>query len=320
MMRQAGSYGFSTALHALGLALLAWAPGRYIPESPVETGGPPPGWIAQQRVDSQFELRELAKLTVPKSAAFQVVQTSESATSVSQPAAVTPVRNPTSPRQPEVLPVRPDVIPIVPLIDVSAPVGQNIAAKADRLEVTPSEKLPDGLPPKEGRAEKIKRSESQPAKTAVEKPVEAPKLQTEKSSKLELVPSKQPKPLAKSDTSPTETTSGPRSKPQTASQAGSDNLKRGVDQYPRTLPGNAPPEYPTDALQLGRQGVAVLLVIVAENGRPMQIRLVKSSGFKSLDKAAKAAVAKWKFRPAQRGGRAVSCPIKVPVRFRIATE
>lgn len=60
------------------------------------------------------------------------------------------------------------------------------------------------------------------------------------------------------------------------------------------------PSYPSDARQAGLEGTAVLRVQILANGRPGEISVSRSTGHSSLDDAAVAAVAKWRFVPADR--------------------
>ena len=82
--------------------------------------------------------------------------------------------------------------------------------------------------------------------------------------------------------------------------------------------GHTPrPSYPTRAIMRGYEGSVLLNVRVLPNGKPDEVTVFKSSGYKILDKAALAAVKKWKFQPAQRGFKAVSSWVKVPIEFRL---
>jgi len=92
---------------------------------------------------------------------------------------------------------------------------------------------------------------------------------------------------------------------------------RQVDQLPRKLPRNPQPVYPVDAWRAGRAGRVVLLVRVDDGGRVRDAGVHSSSGTRSLDQAALAAVRRWKFRPALRGNRPVEHAVLVPVSFRI---
>lgn len=80
---------------------------------------------------------------------------------------------------------------------------------------------------------------------------------------------------------------------------------------------NPPPTYPQLSRQLGEEGTALLKVQVGPDGRPLQIRLLSSTGFPRLDEAAEAAVAKWRFVAATRNGQSITSWVLVPVKFRI---
>ena len=75
------------------------------------------------------------------------------------------------------------------------------------------------------------------------------------------------------------------------------------------------PRYPAAARALGLEGVVVLSVIVRYDGRVDDARVAVSSGAAILDEAALAAVRKWLFAPATRGGRAMESVVEIPVKF-----
>ncbi|AJQ26548.1 energy transducer TonB [Pelosinus fermentans] len=79
------------------------------------------------------------------------------------------------------------------------------------------------------------------------------------------------------------------------------------------------PSYPSDARQAGLEGTAVLRVQILANGRPGEISVSRSTGHSSLDDAAVAAVAKWRFVPAKDrdSGKTVACYTSLPVSFRL---
>ena len=68
---------------------------------------------------------------------------------------------------------------------------------------------------------------------------------------------------------------------------------------------NPQPAYPNMSRRLREVGTAQLRVRVSAMGMPLEIQLVKSSGYSRLDESALAAVKKWKFQPAMRGGSAI---------------
>ena len=84
---------------------------------------------------------------------------------------------------------------------------------------------------------------------------------------------------------------------------------------------NPLPPYPLVARRLGREGVVLLGILVAPDGRPAEVRVLRSSGFAPLDDSAVATVRdRWRFIPARRSGEAVGGRVKVPIRFRLAGE
>jgi len=77
------------------------------------------------------------------------------------------------------------------------------------------------------------------------------------------------------------------------------------------------PGYPAVAIRRGYEGSVLLNAYVLPNGEVEEVTIFKSSGHKVLDKAALKAVKRWKFVPAQRGFKAVSSWVKVPIEFRL---
>ncbi len=83
---------------------------------------------------------------------------------------------------------------------------------------------------------------------------------------------------------------------------------------------NPPPPYPLVARRRGIGGVVLLRAEVSPEGRCLQAKVAKSSGFGPLDDAALEAVKKWRFVPAKRGGQAVSAWVEIPVNFKLEGE
>src|SRR5581483_5778475 len=66
---------------------------------------------------------------------------------------------------------------------------------------------------------------------------------------------------------------------------------------------NPRPDYPLVARRLGMEGVVVLAVVVAPDGRAAEVRVARSSGFAPLDDSAVRTVReRWRFVPARRDG------------------
>ncbi len=77
------------------------------------------------------------------------------------------------------------------------------------------------------------------------------------------------------------------------------------------------PRYPPDAKRRGEQGVVLLRVRVGSNGMPQQVDVARSSGSFRLDRAAREAVLRWRFRPVQVDGRAIPAEGLVPIAFHL---
>jgi protein TonB len=81
---------------------------------------------------------------------------------------------------------------------------------------------------------------------------------------------------------------------------------------------NPLPPYPLAARRLGMEGVVLLEVVVAPDGKATSVRVVRSSGFAPLDDSAATTVRqRWRFVPARRAGEAVESRVTVPIRFRL---
>lgn len=81
--------------------------------------------------------------------------------------------------------------------------------------------------------------------------------------------------------------------------------------------GNPAPSYPQEARRRGQEGRVVLRVTISPVGEARSVRVLRSSGYERLDRAAREAVARWRFEPARRAGRPVEGLLDVPVVFRL---
>ena len=66
---------------------------------------------------------------------------------------------------------------------------------------------------------------------------------------------------------------------------------------------NLPPVYPPEAARLGQAGTVVVLIHVSMQGVALDAEVVRSSGYRLLDEAARNAVLRWEFVPAMRDGK-----------------
>lgn len=84
---------------------------------------------------------------------------------------------------------------------------------------------------------------------------------------------------------------------------------------PRTL-YSPDPEYSEEARRSKFQGTVVLWMIVGPDGRPRDLRVLRSVGM-GLDEKAIEAVRTWRFDPARKNGQPVAVQINVEVSFRL---
>lgn len=78
---------------------------------------------------------------------------------------------------------------------------------------------------------------------------------------------------------------------------------------------NPKPFYPSVARERGMQGTVILSIAVNEKGKVDDLSVIRSSGFKVLDRSALVSVKKWRFRPASRGNENVDSVIELPIKF-----
>ena len=79
---------------------------------------------------------------------------------------------------------------------------------------------------------------------------------------------------------------------------------------------NPKPAYPPESVARQEQGSVRLRVTVEPNGKPSNVRIVRSSGYVRLDRAAKAAVERaWTFKPATRGGKPIRFEYVFAIKF-----
>lgn len=77
-----------------------------------------------------------------------------------------------------------------------------------------------------------------------------------------------------------------------------------------------PPAYPAEAIRGGQTGTVELEILVGVDGKPLEARVVRSSGHRVLDQAArKVVLSRWMFQPAVRDGREVQALGRVPIVF-----
>ncbi|MBA5236631.1 MULTISPECIES: energy transducer TonB [Pectobacterium] len=184
------------------------------------------------------------------------------------------------PAEPEVVAPPPELTPPV----VNKPVDDNALLPPEPEKKEPERKAPE------------KKPEPAPKKVAVKKnpPAPTPKPQAETVSASAPVT---PAPVAQQAVAP------PVDAPLTPPLANADYLH------------NPAPSYPDVAISRGYEGTVLLNVQVRADGKVQTIRIHQSSGYPSLDEAARDTVLRWSFVPARRGNQPVSGWVVVPVDF-----
>ncbi|MBB1059392.1 energy transducer TonB [Marilutibacter spongiae] len=85
---------------------------------------------------------------------------------------------------------------------------------------------------------------------------------------------------------------------------------------PTPIPGQTPPpRYPATSLRRGETGTVLVRATIGVDGRPRQLDIARSSGYRRLDRAAMDAVRRWRFQPAQANGQPVEASVNVPIEF-----
>ncbi len=105
---------------------------------------------------------------------------------------------------------------------------------------------------------------------------------------------------------------------------GNDSETNAIASGPDIIPAsvdakfrNREPVYPPDAVRRAEQGAVILLIHVSPEGLPDDADIEQSSGFMSLDSAARNAVMGWHFLPAVRDGQPIPFTMQLRVVFHL---
>ncbi|MGF1739931.1 energy transducer TonB [Vibrio profundum] len=101
---------------------------------------------------------------------------------------------------------------------------------------------------------------------------------------------------------------------QQAGQLGSQS-EPAVNTAPAFKSQPVPPIYPNSARRFGREGEVLVRVVLDNKGNKTNITVLHSSGYRSLDRSALAAVKKWQFIAYQSNGHPVPSQVTIPIRF-----
>ncbi|KHN89532.1 energy transducer TonB [Pectobacterium actinidiae] len=179
------------------------------------------------------------------------------------------------------------------------PIEPDVITPPPELAPPPVDKPVDNnalVPPVPEKKEPEKKPQPVPKKVAVKKnpPAPTPKPQAEAASATAPIT---PAPVAQ------KAVAQPVDAPLTPPLANADYLH------------NPAPSYPDVAISRGYEGTVLLNVQVRADGKVQTIRIHQSSGYPSLDDAARDTVRRWSFVPARRGSQSVSGWVVVPVDF-----
>lgn len=78
------------------------------------------------------------------------------------------------------------------------------------------------------------------------------------------------------------------------------------------------PAYPEAAKRAGREGRAMVEVLVDIDGTVMSVTIITSTGYDDLDAAAVAAARQWTFTPAKQRNKPVRVPVRIPFNFKLS--
>ncbi|SDK32761.1 energy transducer TonB [Pseudomonas indica] len=93
-----------------------------------------------------------------------------------------------------------------------------------------------------------------------------------------------------------------------------------VSREPAFLDPPRQPSYPAQARRRNQQGTVLVEVRLDERGAQRELKVARSSGVESLDRAALEAVARWRFRPETLDGQAVPSRVQIPIRFALTAS
>jgi protein TonB len=100
----------------------------------------------------------------------------------------------------------------------------------------------------------------------------------------------------------------------TAILAAAPLLLRAADIEPPVPVRTVAPVYPVELRDSGTSGMVVVSCEIDEKGTVVSAKVSKSTN-DAFNKPALEAVEKWKFRPAQKDGKAVQVSVTLPVKF-----
>lgn len=213
----------------------------------------------------------------------------------------------------------PEDTPAAPPVTVPAPQPETVPEPQPEKTVEP-EPVPDPEPIPEPEPEPETVPEPDPEPVPLPEPVPQPEPQPEPK------PAPKPAPLPKPESVPAPVPASPvaavdggtpaPSSSQAATLVPGGSAAGQIVAQP-SLDRPIKPVYPIGARRRGEEGTVVLDVDVSASGRAEEVRLVSSSGFEDIDRAARRAAQQARFKPGRRDGRAVASSARLTLIFRL---
>ncbi len=218
------------------------------------------------------------------------------------------------------LPIDPEAPMTDDLIEAEPepPVVQN-EVKKERIAVQVEDTEETDFQVEEEKQEKVEPEKKPEKKIEPVKPKEKPKKKPKK-------PKKKRAKKNKRRSAPPPNNGDPKGNAKKAGYGGKSDLAKGkkgegLDAYTSAAHQggylhNPKPPYPAVSVENGEEGTVTLRVMVETNGRPSSVEIVRSSGYRRLDRSAlKTVRSRYKFRPATRFGQAIRSSYTFKINF-----
>lgn len=201
----------------------------------------------------------------------------------------------------------------VNLREPSPPAGEPVVAMPGALRLaTVQLQPPPAVPVAASEPVAVAKAEPAKPKVLVEKPQVAKKLERPAEPARQV-----PAPTSLASTRPAESVPKPAAQAAPARAAAPVEV---VSREPAFLDPPRQPSYPAQARRRNQQGTVLVEVRLDERGAQRELKVVRSSGVESLDRAALEAVAGWRFRPETLDGQAVPSRVQIPIRFALTAS
>lgn len=241
-----------------------------------------------------------------------------------------PVAPPETPPEPE----PPAPVPTLKPEDFSLPAQDS--ADAD-IQQTPTEvpQAPPKEPPQEAPKEQVKQAPKVPPKEKpqvkpkpVPKPIEKPKAPTKPKERTAVKTTATKLKPSDDGSAPSGISHGQSTQ---AGHGGTSDIAQGKQgdgkdamtsaSHRGSYLHNPKPPYPAMSIEKGEEGAVTLRVVVEPDGSPSQVEVIKSSGYRRLDRSALDTVRRqYKFIPATRLGKPIQSTYSFSINFSLRDQ